>query len=110
MADPVVTGVRNINTSYAVDRYTAGIVQGCRGGWPVLAGIVRFAVTRDRGNDAVRRYFADSIVAGVRNVNICCVVNRHTGRKIEGRCDGWPVIARVVRSAIAGNQVDDTRR
>src|ERR1035441_3830744 len=72
-ADSVVVGVRHINVSRTVRRYSAGTIESC-----IRSRTAGASQTRDGGHHSQGRDFSEGIVASVRHIDISLVVNRQT--------------------------------
>src|SRR6185369_15292444 len=74
--------VRDIDTSGGVHRHARRIVEGGVGGGPPVPGKVRGSVACDGGDGAVG-YFANAVIAGVRDIQVAARIERHAGGEEE---------------------------
>jgi hypothetical protein len=88
LPDALVAGVRDVEIVGNVERHAGGAVKPDAGGNSAVAAIPENAAARN-GVDSTGNNFADTLVVGVRDIDIVGTIERDAGRIIKLGADGW---------------------
>lgn len=105
-ANTVIIPLQHVQATIRSQLHILGSVEPCRGGAASVPRVAPDSRPGDCGDPPVRPDPPDTVVEGVRNVEIACRVAVQAFGSVEAGPGGWEAFTREALAAVAGQRFD----